>query len=143
MASKNNRKRTKSQVATRSKQDEAQATVFHQSSAWIAPLPPPEILNAYPENIQQDIIDGAKEYRQHGIKVGAMSASTENFIARLSSVTYSVVTIGVFALAGICVVYDKSLGAIAFTTLGTIIGAVPILTGKQSKNKDESGQSSQ
>ena len=86
MSNKNNRNLQKKYKASQN-QTNPNISITSQQ-VWNAPLPPPEILNAYNQKVQDAIISGAEEYRRHNIDTEKQVTKTESFAVKTVAITY-------------------------------------------------------
>ncbi len=102
---------------------------------WSAPLPPPEVLNAYEPKVQNAIISGAEEYRHHRIETEKKITNTESFTIKTVSLTYAITTISLLILSAIALMMNNIAAGALIAIIGTAVNLVPkLLSKKDDKN---------
>lgn len=132
MSNKNNRNLQKKYKASQN-QTNPNISITSQQ-VWNAPLPPPEILNAYNQKVQDAIISGAEEYRRHNIDTEKQVTKTESFAVKTVAITYLASTIILLVLGGIAIILDKPIAGSIMSTVGLAINLMPkVLSKKNNK----------
>ena len=98
---------------------------------WKAPLPPPDILNAYSSKVQEAIVLGAEEYRRHSIATEEKISDTESFTVKIVAITYFASTIILLLLGGIAIILNKQIAGAIMSLIGIVINIVPKILGKK------------
>lgn len=135
MANKNSRKKQRQLARTDQSKANSGAVVF-QSESWNGPLPPPGILNAYSKNIQDSIVRGADEYRNHAINDESKITDAQVFIAKNASITHSVSVIALFVIGSYSVaIGNNAVFGYVLTSIATAIEMIPRLVKVSKKDK--------
>lgn len=133
MSNKNNRNLQKKYKASQN-QTNPNISITSQQ-VWNAPLPPPEILNAYNQKVQDAIISGAEEYRRHNIDTEKQVTKTESFAVKTVAITYLASTIILLVLGGIAIILDKPIAGSVMSTVGLAINLMPKVLSRKNNNK--------
>lgn len=133
MSNKNNRNLQKKYKASQN-QTNPNISITSQQ-VWNAPLPPPEILNAYNQKVQDAIISGAEEYRRHNIDTEKQVTKTESFTVKTVAITYLASTIILLFLGGIAIILDKPIAGSIMSTVGLAINLMPKVLSRKNNNK--------
>ena len=112
-------------------QNQTNPNIVASQQVWKAPLPPPNILNAYSSKVQEAIVLGAEEYRRHNIVTEEKISDTEAFTVKIVAITYFASTIILLFLGGLAIILNKQIAGTIMWLIGIVINIVPKILGKK------------
>ena len=112
-------------------QNQTNPNIVASQQVWNAPLPPPNVLNAYSSKVQEAIVLGAEEYRRHNIVTEEKISDTESFTLKNVTISSFAPTIHFLFPGGLAIILNKQIAGAIMSLIGIVINIVPKILGKK------------